>query len=87
MTFFTLGSDPPLFSGKCNKKPKKNKAFKVQYYASVTKTDLDPPNVKNVTLFFFEGFPKIVDIMILFYMESKFIDLSDLVFKLLHYGI
>ena len=54
---------------------------------SVTKTDLDPPNVKNVTLFFFEGFPKIVDIMILFYMESKFIDLSDLVFKLLHYGI
>ena len=24
ITFFTLGSDPPLFSGKCNKKPKKN---------------------------------------------------------------
>ena len=32
VTFFTLGSDPPpLFSGKCNENPKKNKAFRVQY--------------------------------------------------------
>ena len=23
VTFFTLGSDPPLFSGKCNENPKK----------------------------------------------------------------
>ena len=55
VTFFTLGSDPPLYFPESVTKipPPQNKAFKVQYYAildhvfeekkSVTKTDPDPP--------------------------------------------